>query len=137
MRVTFVLPAYPRYPIGGYRVVYEYANRLVERGHQVSVLHVRRIPNRGPVPAGLRLGRLRRLAADLRDLASKPEVRWMGVDKRVRLLFAPDAGEDHVPDGDVVLATAWQTAEIVAGYGEPEGAGLLSDPGRRVSLPAR
>ncbi|RPJ42417.1 MAG: hypothetical protein EHM19_10445, partial [Candidatus Latescibacterota bacterium] len=122
-RVTFVLPAYPRYPIGGYRVVYEYANRLVARGHRVSVLQARRIPNRGPIPAGFRLGRLRRAAADLRDLVSKPAVRWMTVDERVRMLFAPNADEDHVPDGDAVVATAWQTAECVARYASDKGRG--------------
>ena len=41
MRITFVLPVFPRGPIGGFRVVYEYANRLTALGCEVTVVHER------------------------------------------------------------------------------------------------
>ena len=47
MRITFVLPKYKRQPIGGYRVIYEYANRLTARGHQLTVLHATEITTEG------------------------------------------------------------------------------------------
>src|SRR3546814_16260425 len=44
MRISFVLPCSGRYPIGGFRIVYEYANRLADRGHQVSIVHFAAFP---------------------------------------------------------------------------------------------
>jgi hypothetical protein len=41
MRVVFLLPRFSRRPIGGFRVVYEYARRLGARGHTVTVVHPR------------------------------------------------------------------------------------------------
>lgn len=38
MKITFVLPGYSRHPIGGYKMVFEYANRLSEDGNIVNIL---------------------------------------------------------------------------------------------------
>src|SRR5262245_50724866 len=46
VKITFVLPMYLNSPSGGFKVVYEYANRLQERGHKVSVVHPRNIERR-------------------------------------------------------------------------------------------
>ena len=48
MRISFVLPCSGRYPIGGFRIVYEYANRLADRGHQVSIVHFAAFPELMP-----------------------------------------------------------------------------------------
>src|SRR5574340_1119191 len=53
MRVTFILNSFPRLPIGGYRVVYEYSNKLAELGHTVSIVHCRRVGGL-PEPQGVR-----------------------------------------------------------------------------------
>ena len=37
--VTFLLPHTGKNPVGGYKVVYEYANRLVNRGYKVNVVY--------------------------------------------------------------------------------------------------
>lgn len=42
LRINFLLPAYYSDPIGGYRVVYEYANFLAARGHDITVVYPRR-----------------------------------------------------------------------------------------------
>ncbi|MDX2041805.1 MAG: glycosyltransferase family 4 protein [Acidobacteriota bacterium] len=52
MKITFVLPMYLNSPSGGFKVVYEYANRLAALGHQVAVVHPRTIaPQSGLVEA--------------------------------------------------------------------------------------
>lgn len=38
MKVCFVLPKFSRKPIGGFKIVFEYANRMSQRGHQVEIL---------------------------------------------------------------------------------------------------
>ncbi len=121
MRITFVLPAYPWKPTGGFRVVYEYANRLVAKGHEVAIVHARRFGNVSPPPAGSMYWRLRREGAKLRDLAFRPSVHWQPVDGRVRMLYVSDLHRSKVPDGDAVFATAWPTAEYVAEYPASKG----------------
>ena len=39
MRITFILPGLSRYPSGGFKVVYQYANKFAEDGHQVTIIH--------------------------------------------------------------------------------------------------
>ncbi len=42
MRVNFVLPLLSRTPIGGFRVVFEYADHLARHGHAVTIVYPRR-----------------------------------------------------------------------------------------------
>jgi glycosyltransferase involved in cell wall biosynthesis len=125
MKVSFVLPGYARSPIGGIRVVYNYANHLAARGHDVTVVHVamfRRTPS-------LRDGRLRAQAKELlggvRDLSrARPTgVSWQAIDPRVTLSYVPVISDRYVPDGDAVVATAWQTADAVAALSPNKGRG--------------
>jgi glycosyltransferase involved in cell wall biosynthesis len=120
MRITFVLPSYAWKPIGGFRVVYEYANGLIARGHEVSIVHPRRLGPARP-PTGSLYRRIRWRAAKLRDWAFRPSVHWQHVDRKVRMQYAPGLGASNVPEGDVIFATAWQTAEYVANYPASKG----------------
>jgi glycosyltransferase involved in cell wall biosynthesis len=100
MRLTIVLPSYMSQPSGGYRVHYEYANRLAARGHAVTVV--------APVwSRRRRLGLRRRgLRRSLRRIVS-----WFTFDPRVRLTICDGRS---IPRCDVAIVTAWQTAEMVA-----------------------
>ena len=40
MKIYFVLPQILRKPIGGYKIVYEYANRLSKEGHDIGILYL-------------------------------------------------------------------------------------------------
>ena len=95
MRVTIVMPKYTNRPIGGFRVHYEYANRLAARGHAVTVVGLVRSRR---VRLGLRRRGLRRFCS------------WFDFDHRVRLKITDGRS---IPPCDVAIVTAWQTAEIV------------------------
>ena len=118
MRITFVLPSFSEVPIGGYRVVYEYANRLASKGHRVSVVHPRRL-TLSPPKSLYRW--MRRRAARILDLLFPPGVDWQPIDRRVSMLYVPDLRARWVPDGDAVFATAWQTAGYVVEYPQSKG----------------
>ncbi|MFZ1947660.1 MAG: glycosyltransferase family 4 protein [bacterium] len=120
MRIVFILPGYPWRPVGGFRVVYEYANGLVARGHDLAVVHPRNLRNWSPPPAH-GSARLRRLAGRARNALFRPGVRWNPIDSRVRMLYVADPATERIPDADAVVATAWQTAEYVAGYPASKG----------------
>lgn len=121
MRITFILPGYPWKPVGGYRVVYEYANHLAARGHDVFVVHARHLPNWPPSPPPNLYRRLRRKAGQIKDLIFKPRIHWQPIDHHVKLLYVPEPTARYVPDADVVFATWWATAELVLDYPSSKG----------------
>ena len=121
MKITFVLPAYMWKPAGGYRVVYEYANQLVVRGHEVSVVHPRFLRS-DYLPPSNPYQWLRWKARCLRNLLIKPNVSWwQPINKQVKMLYVPEPTVQHVPDSDAIFATAWQTTEYVAEYPANKG----------------
>jgi glycosyltransferase involved in cell wall biosynthesis len=123
LKITFLLPLAGNHPIGGFKVVYEYANFLAGRGHHVSVVHpaIFRIDQRF---TRLKLrAKFRTLREYLRHKLKgtyKPGA-WFTLDPAVKLLWVPSLAARHIPNGDVVIATAWETAEWAAEY--PAGKG--------------
>lgn len=121
MRVTFVLPFLARRPVGGIRVIYEYANRLAERGHDVKLIHATHLRR-------LRLDEESRAISWTKGLVKRvtyplvrPRPRWQSIHESVGLEYAPDLAAGFIPDADAVFATAWQTADYVAGYPDCKG----------------
>ncbi|MGH9850397.1 MAG: glycosyltransferase family 4 protein [Blastocatellia bacterium] len=120
MKVTFVLPMYLDNPSGGFKVVYEYASRLQDRGHQVSVVHPRSIELRNEVKDKVKS----RLWSFRLRLKHRPLIPWINIHPEVRLVLVPDLREEFIPDGDVIFATAYETAFWVNGYGGRKGRGF-------------
>jgi glycosyltransferase involved in cell wall biosynthesis len=121
LRVTFVLPRTGEWPSGGLRTVYEYANHLSRRGHVVSVVHPGRL-----VINPTWMDYLKNAARyTLCKLGKRytPD-KWLKMHPEVRLLCVPSLSERFLPDGDVVIATAWQTAEWVSQYSSSKGRGF-------------
>jgi glycosyltransferase involved in cell wall biosynthesis len=114
MRITFLMPGYSSAPSGGFRVVYEYANRLVSRGHSVSVVQPRRLKY-APVPEAptVRAWLRENVKNGLKRLRSSATVNWQPVDPRVNVLLVPDSGSQNLPDADAIFATSWHTVRSV------------------------
>ena len=112
MRITFVMPCYPWTPMGGFRVVYEYANRLAVRGHQVTVVHPSRVKY-APQESLTTRQWIRKQFNSMIELYSEPSVDWQHIDNRVKMRFTRDTDTRHIPDGDVLFATAWHTVRSV------------------------
>ena len=94
MRITFLSP-HVRIA-GGVRAILTYADRLARRGHEVSVV----------VPAGSRWRAWRRNRSE-----RVPD--WMP-GFRARLRWVREWDPARLPDGDALVATAWQSADAVA-----------------------
>jgi glycosyltransferase involved in cell wall biosynthesis len=115
MKIVFLLPNYPIRPVGGFLVVYEYANHLVGRGHEVVVLHPIRLPNQKPVFIDF-VQWARNKAEYLRDLIFNPTIYWHLMDKRVRMVYLRRLTLKDIPDADFIFATWWATAELILKY---------------------
>ncbi|NUT53207.1 MAG: glycosyltransferase family 4 protein [Saccharothrix sp.] len=120
MRITFILPVFSRLPSGGFRVVYEYANRLVGRGHQVTVVHEQWYEGwHKPLKHVYEIARDRWHSR--RPGALSDWLRWMPIDRRVRMTMVPKLEPDRLPDADVVVATYWTTARLLSQLAERHG----------------
>lgn len=119
MRITFVIPNLGL--TGGIKVVFQYANELVRRGHTVNLLAcvcTRKYTGpRWTVQCGLIKGRefVRR-----RILGMKKES-WYPLDPRINIIVAPRPDARYAPDADVVIATANRTADFVVEYPKSKG----------------
>ena len=129
MRVTFILPHAKM--AGGIRVLAIYADRLRQRGHNITVVSTP--PHRGlpwhRIKRGF-FGRERqawqRFLAALKKRAVRTNTNishFDHVDVPLHVIdrFRPVTDRD-VPDGDVVIATWWETAEWVAKLSPRKGA---------------
>ena len=92
MRLTILCPHLRI--AGGVRAILTYADRLARRGHAVTVV----VPGRRTWWGGVRAGERPEWIGDFR-----PEIRWVA-------RWSASA----LPDADAVLATAWQSAPVVA-----------------------
>ena len=119
LTVNFILPCGGHNPVGGFKVVYIYANALASRGYKVIVTH----------PLYLRQEELPQLRHPRRWItylkrrvtgAYRPDA-WFTMDARVELRYTPSLEERYIPMSDVVIATSWETAEWVAGYAGNKG----------------
>ena len=112
--VHFILPFSGRKPVGGFKVVYEYANHLVGLGYQVTLTHA----------AGLYLGvnpndrAIQNMAKFLIFGATRRYLptSWFKLDPLVKTRWVPCLNPLFGIPADVVIATAFETAEWVARY---------------------
>ena len=111
-RINFLLPAYYKMPIGGYAVIYEYANYLAERDYLVTIIYPRR-HHESESPRSIFQPVKDRFRIRETLIKNKPLVGWFALNRKVRLALTPDLQARHIPDADITVATAWQTAGAV------------------------
>ena len=118
MEIVFVLPCSGKDPIGGLKVVYEYANHLSRRAHNVTVVHTafqRVDTHTSEIP------RRSLFYLKLRATGKYTPESWFNIDPRVNLLWVWNLDSRNIPDADVVVATSWDTAEWVNRYPATKG----------------
>lgn len=116
MKITFVLPGIPRIPVGGFKMVFEYANRLSRRGHDVVILYhcysgMRR---------NLQVPKLFKLLYYCYGAHHFPS--WFELDAHIKIVWQyKKLVDSNVPDADIICATAIDTAYEVAALSESKG----------------
>ena len=123
MKINFLLPGIPIG--GGPRVVFEYANRLSNRGHSVTVLYPL-IPAKMEESWFTLRPRASQALGAIERLMERGRVDWFDLDVPVQPIptLAPNLieyFEGLIPDADITIATAWQTAYAVASLDETKG----------------
>ena len=112
MKITFVLPHAGL--AGGIRVVAIYADRLQKRGHEVFVVSQ-------PLAKPSLKQRLRQWLRGKKSAVQTSHFDGLAVPHQVLETCRP-VGDRDLPDGDIVIATWWGTAEWVAALSPNKGA---------------
>lgn len=117
-RIVFLLPAMVGVPVGGFKVVYEYANHLVRDGYAVGIVYrFWRFPRSG--------GWWRRISVGLRALLRAfyhcrrgwhQRCPWFDLDPRILSRTAWSLAESRVPPADIYVATDATTAGGLNAY---------------------
>lgn len=107
MKICFVLPKFTYNPIGGYKIVFEYANRLVKDDHDVDILFLNdNAFSRFPVPQKIKF-----FAA---NIMTKIEPRWFELRPEIHKISSVNLRAlRKAKNYDVVFATGIQTVEFV------------------------
>lgn len=111
--IVFLLPAHVYHPCGGVKVVFEYANYLVKHGWRVSIVS-------GSTASFRRVSWYERIKSALRYpfilVTRRYRPTWFALDERIRTISVPSLSQHFVPDADVYVATAVETAEQLMEY---------------------
>lgn len=106
MKITFCLPQPGNNPIGGYKVVYEYANRLVERGYDITIVYD---CNHLYYKDKSDIKRLLKILIKYNRRKS-----WFILDNKVKIRYALHGLENKIiPNADCIVATAIETAKPI------------------------
>lgn len=108
MKICFVLPGVARQPVGGYKMAYEYANRLVKENHDVIILYLNQdFLKNYRIPFGIK-----KIVA---KFITQYEPKWFDLDKRIIKISNLDSNyKEEIGKLDVCIATsAEKTVEEV------------------------
>jgi glycosyltransferase involved in cell wall biosynthesis len=113
-RVTFILPGRATYPVGGFKIVYEYANRLSDFGLEVTIVHIAWLYKSHPFIKGLI-----RYVHQL--FFYRFYKKWFHLNSSVknRWVFFPSSFS--IPRSDFIIATSWETSEHVISLSKNKG----------------
>jgi len=107
------MPGSGRNPSGGYKVVYEYANRLVKDGYEVHIVYpislgFKSLPYKGKIRAILRYIYRATIGCGGRS--------WFSLDSHIKEHLRFSLNYTNVPKTDFYVATAVTTSYYVAAY---------------------
>lgn len=116
LHVNIILPFPVTKPVGGPKIMYEYANRLHEKGHTITMYHSLKRPHK-KMKSPLWW---KQLIFFLRG-AARPK--WFPLNPRIKSVIVPEITDKYIADGDIVFFTWWQMAyavkELSASKGKP------------------
>lgn len=118
-KITFIMPLRGDTPIGGYKIVFEYANVLAEKGYKVNIVY----------PAIL-LIKENKIILNMKYLKDYFKLKitkgylpnnWFKLNNKVKNIWVPFINRIFIPKSDYIVATAWQTAEMINRFPKSKG----------------
>jgi glycosyltransferase involved in cell wall biosynthesis len=114
MKINVIIPFPARVPIGGVKALYEYANRLHERGHEIHIYHtIITTYISYTTPALFRLMFYKLIGAE------RPK--WFRLNEQIQSSIIKEVSNSNILDGDVIISTWWSTAFEVDKLSDSKG----------------
>jgi Glycosyltransferase len=107
MKINFLLPCFGTRPLGGFRIVYQYANKLVDKGHKISIIYASGKENKFLFLA------MRLVILFIKDV--------FPLHKSIRKLYVFKLNNNTIPSADITIATACTTAVALNSCSESKG----------------
>ena len=104
MKINVVLPFFSNKPVGGIKIMYQYADLLSEKGHEVIIYHTKILKNSpSKILNPLRL---------IKQLFFKKDVKpiWYKFEHDVATKLICSISNKYIEDADVILSTMYATA---------------------------
>lgn len=121
MKINIVLPFFNENPVGGIKVMYQYANELTARGHAVYIYHAMYTSWMPKGGQGFRKKKNKFFQHILR-LKRRVRPNWFQLDERIKSVEVIDVSNDLIRNADVIFSTWWATALEVYELNAAKGA---------------
>lgn len=113
--VTFLLPCGGRAPIGGFKVVFEYANCLIQDNYDVNIIFPATLLWKEQNIKNKVKGIIKYFYFGIFKNKYLP-YKWFPLNKNIKIYWTPTLEEKYIPKSDYIFATACQTAEYLNEY---------------------
>lgn len=112
-RILFLFATVPNAPTGGHKVIYDYANRLVQDGFQVGIVYAAFFDSTDKT-----WGRMIKAVAKYiyAKVALRHGYTWYDKNKQIEESFVWNLDYDRLPKADVYVATAVCTASYLSKF---------------------
>ncbi len=122
MKINFLLPGISPIPVGGVKVVLEYANKMAADGHTVKLMYPVTLKMEEAVPLSF-YQTLRFAKKRIKKMRAKEytATTWFALNPAVKEKLIPFLAEKYIPDADITFATARITAEWLDTYSGRKG----------------
>lgn len=109
-------------PVGGVKVVLEYANKMVDDGHDVNIIY----PTKIKMDELLQPSLLSRITMAKKLITKKLKnqhtaTSWFQLNPAVNEMLVPSLLQKHIPGADITFGTSRQTAEWLNTYPKDKG----------------
>lgn len=110
MKISFILPENGNKPIGGFKVVFQYANKLVELGNEVSICFLNNLyPEKTSKTHAVVKRGIKRV---LKPNSASRRIDWFDLSSDIQICYNV-IFPFELPKADVMVATAVQTVNFV------------------------
>lgn len=114
--ITFLMPPFQKFPIGGFKVVLEYANRLAIDGYHVHIVYADATKYKDGLPFKLKMKFLMKHYLFKLKILHRSICIWFPLDKRVEEHNVFKLKYHYVPKTDIYICTAVVTAPYLNEY---------------------
>ncbi|WP_426091362.1 glycosyltransferase family 4 protein [Flavobacterium sp. DSR3-2] len=118
-KINIILPLLPKKPIGGFKVLFEYANQMVEDSCDVTIYYPKKLK-----PENIKKGLCHKFLLKVFQLLKKfkkHNVIWFNLNKKVKEEYVYTLEEKYIKEADIIIATSWETAAWIGNYSTGKG----------------